>query len=131
DFNHEKEAISRFLACKVVLGNPPLEWVASSRHLEWVQLGSVGLDPYQELIKEGKVKFSNLRGFFSTPVAETAVGGILSLYRNIHHLVDAQRSRSWVKEKYRMECDTIEGKSILILGQGSIGQRIGELLSSF
>lgn len=122
-------AREKFLRCTVVFGNPPLEWVEESEYLDWVQLESAGLDPFQEVIASRKIKFSNLKDFFSQPVAETTLAGILTLYRNIHLLIDAQKERNWAKDDIRSACETVKGKKILILGPGSIGRMIGKLLS--
>ncbi len=117
--------------CEVVFGNPSLDLLEKSNNVRWVQLESVGLDPYQELIKSGKIRFSNLRGFFDQPVAETAIGGMLSLYRKLFLLQKAQEEVTWIKDQVRAEGDTIMNKNILILGAGSIGHAIGDLLIAF
>ncbi len=120
-----------FRACEVCFGNPPVFWIENSETLHWLQLDSAGLDPYQGIIKEGKIKVSNLQDFFSRPAAESTVAGILSLYRKLHVLQTAQGERKWVYNPIRHEVETIEGKSILILGAGSIGRKVGDYLLPF
>lgn len=119
------------IAADVVFGNPPLAWVESSKEIKWMQLESVGLDPYQDIIKSNKIKISNLRGFFNAPVAESAIGGILMLYRKLHDLYKAQSKAQWAKDTIRPECDTLAGKNITILGGGSIGSAIKKYLHPF
>ena len=120
-----------FRECEVVFGNPPLEWMINSPKLKWVHLSSAGLDPYQEIIKEGKVKFSNLKGFYDAPVTETAIGGLLMLLRKLHVLYRAQGEKHWIKPQVRTETDTLMGKEVLILGMGSIGKNIMRCLAPF
>ncbi len=127
----DADAEEAFRKCQVCFGNPPLPWVENSETLRWLQLDSAGLDPYQGIIKEGRIKVSNLQDFFSRPAAETTIGGILSLYRKLHILQAAQAERKWVYDPIRHEVETIEGKSILILGAGSIGRTVGDYLSPF
>ena len=64
--------------CEICFGNPEVDWVKKSKNLKWIQLESVGFEKYTK-IKIPGLKISNLRGFFSIPVAETALAGILSL----------------------------------------------------
>ncbi len=120
-----------FRECEVVFGSPPLEWLNGAKNLKWVQLASAGLDPYQEIINEGKIKFSNLKGFYDAPVTETAIGGLLMLLRKIHALHWAQNNGHWIKPQIRQETETLAGKRILIIGMGAIGKNIERCLSPF
>src|SRR5690606_37368717 len=120
-----------FRECEVVFGNPPLEWIINSPRLQWVHLSSAGLDPYQEIIREGRIKFSNLKGFYDAPVTETAIGGLLMLLRKLHVLYAAQGRKHWIKPQVRTETDTLMGKEVLILGMGSIGKNIKQCLVPF
>ncbi len=126
----DMEAKQLFLECNVLFGNPPPDWIEASGQLKWVQLESAGLDPFQEIIAQGQIRFSNLRDFFSRPVAETALAGILALYRNVHVLVRSAQQRKWDYDSIRPAGEMVEGKNILILGPGSIGKMIEKLLTS-
>ena len=133
-FHNELDPINAeeaFCECEVVFGNPSLEWLNKAPNLKWVQLASAGLDPYQEIIKEGKIKFSNLKGFYDAPVTETAIGGLLMLLRKLHVLYGAQEDGHWIKSQVRLETETLTGKRILILGMGAIGKNIKRCLKSF
>ncbi len=133
-FHHELDpnnAQEVFRNCEVVFGNPPLEWLENVPNLKWVQLSSAGLDPYQDIIKEGKIKFSNLKGFYDAPVTETAIGGLLMLLRKLHVLHRAQEGKRWIKSQVRTETETLIGKKVLILGMGSLGKNIKRCLRPF
>ncbi len=133
-FQQDMDEVEGFLQiqeCEVVFGNPPLQWLQHPSKIKWIQLESVGLDPYQKIIAQGEIAFSNAKGFFSKPVAETVLAGILTFYRKIHSLGVAQNNHQWMKNTLRYECRSLEGKKVLILGAGSIGQMIKRYLEPF
>ena len=133
-FHHEQVSTSAekaFRECEIVFGNPPLEWLENVPNLKWVQLSSAGLDPYQNIIKEGEIKFSNLKGFYDAPVTETAIGGLLMLLRKLHVLHRAQEGNRWIKSQVRTETETLIGKKVFILGMGSLGKNVKRCLRPF
>ena len=77
------------------------------------------------------LKISNLRGFFSIPVAETALAGILSLKRGIYRLSSLKEKKKWLGSRIRPTLNLLNGSNVLILGAGSIGSKIKTLLEKF
>ena len=124
----QKEA--QFRTCEICYGNPPLAWLADNETLQWLQLNSTGLDPYQQLT-EYDFKLTNLKGFFGQPVAETTLAGILGIYRRIDHLARLQSDKHWVGASLRATLYLLNKKKVLILGSGAIGLKIKELLTGF
>ncbi|WP_345262968.1 D-2-hydroxyacid dehydrogenase [Nibrella viscosa] len=124
-----------FLQAEVVFGNPPAGWWLESRNLRWVQLYSAGFDPYLALDWEQPelqhVTVTNLRGFFGQPVAETAVAGIMALYRKIDELARLQAERRWVGGELRPQMNLLYRKRVLVLGAGAIGETIMKILRGF
>lgn len=125
-----EEPMKYFLDCDVCFGNTPRAWVEESASLNWLQLESVGYDPYLALTNR-KVKISNLKGFFSIPVAESAVSGILSLMRGMNELALLKEKKEWVGAALRPSLRMLEGSNVLILGAGAIGYQMKKLLSAF
>jgi len=123
-----------FPRCEVVHGNVPPHWLAASPALRWVQLESVGFGEYAGLnwteLGE-RVTLTNLAGFFAEPVAESALAGILALYRGIDRLVSLRRTRDWQGDELRKELRTLEGANVVLFGYGSINRRLAELLGPF
>ncbi len=119
-----------FSDCDVCFGNIPRTWVEESTKLKWIQLESVGYDPYMSLTNQ-KVKISNLKGFFSIPVAESAVSGILSLMRGMNELSLLKDKKEWVGAALRPSLRMLEGSNVLILGAGAIGYQMEKLLCAF
>jgi glyoxylate/hydroxypyruvate reductase len=120
----------QFRTCETCYGNPPLAWLANNETLQWLQLNSTGLDPYQKLT-DYHFKLTNLKGFFGQSVAETALAGILGMYRRIDHLARLQSEKNWVGVPLRATLHLLSKSKVLILGSGVIGLKIKDLLSGF
>jgi glyoxylate/hydroxypyruvate reductase len=121
---------AQFRTCEICYGNPPLEWLANNETLQWLQLNSTGLDPYQKLT-DYHFKLTNLKGFFGQSVAETALAGILGIYRRIDHIARLQAEKNWVGVALRPTLRLLNKSKVLILGSGAIGLKIKDLLSGF
>lgn len=118
---------------EVVIGNAPADWVEEAVAVKWMQLESTGFEYYQKLSAERResLRISNLKGMFAAPAAETAIGGILTLYRKLDALTQLKEKRDWQSWKLRERMRTIKGRSVLILGTGSLGQHAKRILLAF
>ena len=95
---NETEPPLDFLKSSICFGNPPAEWLKQVDQLKWIQLISVGFGeylPHAELIHQKNLKITNFKGFFGVPVAESILGGIFSLYRQLNQLAVMQTKREW------------------------------------
>ena len=126
----KEKSFENFINCEVCFGNPDLDWVTKSKKLKWIQLESVGFEEYSK-VKIPGLKISNLRGFFSIPVAETTLAGILSLKRGISRLLSLKDKKKWLGSRIRPTLNLLNGSNVLILGAGSIGLKIKNLLEKF
>ena len=126
----KEKSFENFMNCEVCFGNPDLDWVTKSKNLKWIQLESVGFEEYSK-VKISGLKISNLRGFFSIPVAETTLAGILSLKRGINRLLSLKEKKKWLGSSIRPTLNLLNGSNVLILGAGSIGLKIKNLLEKF
>ena len=123
-----------FKRCEVVFGNPPPDWVAASSSLNWIQLESVGFGEYadldwQELGK--RLQVTNLAGFFSEPVAESILAGVLSHCRGLQRLALYQARHEWWGEKLRPSFRILRAAQVVLFGKGDINRRVAELLEPF
>lgn len=126
----EDDPFNTFLQCEVCFGNIERSWVEQSETLQWLQLISVGIEPYLE-IGNKKVHITNLKGFFSVPVAESAISGLLSLFRSTGKLTLLKEQKTWKGAELRPSMRTLAGSKVLILGAGDIGMQIHKLLTVF
>lgn len=127
----EQQRLPEFLRSDVCFGNVPPSWLVLGGHLKWLQLESAGFGEYQNVARNTSAWITNLKGYFSGPVAESALAGILALYRGINTLTDLQRERKWVGGALRPHLRRLENSSVLILGGGGIGQHLKKLLEPF
>lgn len=120
--------------CDIAFGNPCAEQIQQARTVRWVQLESVGFGEYADLdwIDLGKrLVLTNLAGFFADPVAETALAGLLCLYRGIDQLARLRESGSWVGDPIRTQLRLLRNAHVVMVGYGSINRRLAELLAPF
>lgn len=117
----------------IIFGNPPLSVINAATGLKWLQLISAGIDPYQHLDPQvlDRTIVTNLKGFFARPVMESIMAAILAWYRKIPALIRYQQAQQWIGESLRPEMDLLDGKKVLILGSGAIGERLHTVLTAF
>jgi len=123
-----------FAACEVAFGNVPAGWLPHTGVLRWLQLESVGFNEYRGLDWHAlgrEIAVTNLAGFFAEPVAETALAGILALYRGLDRLVRLQSAREWQGDLLRKSLKTLAGARVVLFGQGAINRRLAALLQPF
>lgn len=119
-----------FINAAVVMGNPPREWFSTVKlNLRFWQLDSAGFDQYKGI--ETTAVVANMGDFFSLTCAETIVAGLLSYYRRIPELAVLKRDKKWIGKPLRYGMDLLSGKTVIILGAGTIAMHIGELLTGF
>ena len=119
-------------AATFVLGNPPPEWLLGADRLRWVQLSSAGFGQYTTLAgRQLPFTITNSADLFGVPVAETALAGILALLRGLPELIHDKEQRKWEGTELRPQLSTLTGKSVVVLGTGSIGGTFRRLLEGF
>ncbi|HTC58629.1 MAG TPA: 2-hydroxyacid dehydrogenase [Solirubrobacteraceae bacterium] len=91
--------------------------------LRVIQTLSAGVDWLLPFVPPG-VTLCDARGTRDGPVAEWVLGAILASLKHFGEARDSQRSHDW---KWR-EPDELAGKTVMILGYGSIGGKVEELL---
>ena len=133
-FSDELEAEQRlpeFLQSDICFGNIPPAWVGQTRRLRWLQLDSAGFGEYQQVDQRPDLVITNLGGFYAVPVAESALAGILALYRGMQTLTLLQGEKKWIGQALRPRLKTLFRAKVLILGGGAIGRHLIKLLEAF
>ena len=94
------------------------ELLAAAARLRWVQAHGGGVEGYlfPEFVAS-PVAFTCLKGIFDVAGAEHALAGMLAFARNLHYDV---RQR-WQREFKYQEPTDLAGKTLAIVGLGSIG----------
>ncbi|MDB5242480.1 MAG: hydroxyacid dehydrogenase [Spirosoma sp.] len=132
-FRHElpnEEQQAAFQSANLVLGNPPAAWFDRPLpNLTFWQLDSAGFDGYQSVKVTAQV--ANMGNYFAWPCAETMVAGLLAFYRRITELVLLQARHEWVGVPIRARTGLLRHKRVVILGTGTIGQAVRQMLRGF
>lgn len=129
--SHEAQ-LKAFQHCDICFGNVPAKWLQQAPRLRWLQLESVGFEYYQQVENlPPALIVTNLKGMFAQPAAETILAGLLAFYRGVPALVSAQTARRWVCLEVRPKMQLLHGRRLVILGHGSIGRKLRQLLVAF
>lgn len=126
----EARRLDEIRLAEIVLGNPqPPPWLAQARQARWVQLYSTGFEYYQGI--ELPAVVTNMQDYYSKPCAETAIAGILALYRRIDALCTLKAEGRWMGHAIRPGMRQLRGRQVLILGYGQLGRRVADALRGF
>jgi phosphoglycerate dehydrogenase-like enzyme len=102
-----------------------IEALGRMGRLRVVQTLSAGVDWLLPSVPPG-VTLCDARGTRDVPVAEWVLGAILASLKHLGEARDSQRAHDW---QWR-EPDELAGKTVMILGYGSIGLRVERLLAA-
>ncbi|MDO4491766.1 MAG: D-2-hydroxyacid dehydrogenase [Lachnospiraceae bacterium] len=98
-------------------------------NLKYIQLTSAGFDrvPMEYIEKHG-IEIHNAKNVYSIPMAEFALAGVLSLYKQLPFFYENQKQHRWEKHRSLLE---LAGKRVLILGCGSVGKECAKRFEAF
>ena len=113
---------------EVIIGDLGPEDLRQEKNLKWFHLVWAGCDRYKEADFPKDALFTNGSGAYGVTIAEHMVACILALYRQLRHYDRLQTAHLW---QQNWQEDTLEGKTVLILGTGDIGQALAKRLQGF
>ena len=134
EFDDRDQPHAEFLESNICFGNVPPCWLPMNPKLEWIQLTSVGFGEYLNLDWEKlslKILMTNLTDFFTEPVVQSMLAGLLAIYRGIDRLTVLKESGRWVGDPLRENLQTLGKSTVLLFGYGSINQRFSKLIEPF
>ena len=100
------------------------EMADMSKNLKWVNALSAGVDNYDlELFRKNNIIFTNSTGVHKTQMSEYAIMSMVMLMRNMNFFIKNQHLNTWNPEITQSQ---ISGKTLGILGLGSIGRETAE-----
>lgn len=119
-----------FYGCDVLVCNRLLLFQPPEKfcRVKLIQLTGSGLDhmPLNRLVKG--VVLCNARGIYSIPIAEWVVLKLLEIYKNTRFFEQEQEQCRWTKNRELLE---LAGKTVGIIGTGSIGAETAKRLKAF
>lgn len=114
---------------EIVLGEPALIWhvLKNLPHLRWVQSMYAGVEQLLDPSLRRDYALTNARGVFGELMAEYVFGYLLFYERRMLARLQAQQERRWDRSMTGM----LRGKTIGLLGVGSIGAHIAKIARLF
>jgi phosphoglycerate dehydrogenase-like enzyme len=122
---------------EIAFGQPDPAGCLANLGLRWVEVSSAGYTRYDtEAFRAGMrargSAFTNASQVYADPCAEHVLATMLALGRQLLSSYAAQLGdRSWAYAERRSQSRLLKGQTVVMLGFGSIGRRLSELLAPF
>ena len=121
----------------IVFGQPdPKDLIASSK-LRWVHISTAGYSQYdtpdlRPALIARNIPLTKSSAVFCEPCAQHVMACLLADARQVCQAYDQQlNDRGWPQFELRNNCQLLENQTILIVGFGTIGKRLAELLAPY
>jgi phosphoglycerate dehydrogenase-like enzyme len=113
----------------IALGEPKLirDALPSLSHLKWAQAIYAGVEPLVDPSQRHDYVLTNARGVFGELMSEYVFGYLLFHEKKILERIQAQQSMQW----QRSESGVLRGKTLGLLGVGSIGAHLAGTAKHF
>ncbi|KAA5805735.1 D-2-hydroxyacid dehydrogenase [Thermoanaerobacterium thermosaccharolyticum] len=110
-------------------GDADAEFIHNAENLKWIHLLSAGADamPF-DVLKERKIILTNSKGVHKYQISEQVLGYMLLFERALNYFIRKQMNREWDKS---VRVSELYGKTVCILGVGSIGEEIARIAREF
>ena len=115
--------------CDIVMGEPNLirDTLPRLSNLKWVQAIYAGVERLMDPVLRRDYTLTNARGVFGELMSEYVFGYLLLHEKKIFERQRAQQSKQWD----RTESGVLHGKTIGLLGVGSIGSHLASTAKHF
>lgn len=114
---------------EIVLGEPEHSTIHALKSLRWIQMTWAGANKYTSNPEFPKhITLTSASGAYGGVISEYIMSGLLALTKKLVLYRGQMEQGGWDKIK---PDDTLEGKRILILGTGDIGQETARKLNCF
>lgn len=113
----------------IVLGEPKRirDVLPALPQLKWIQSIYAGVEPLVDPAQRRDYVLTNARGVFGQWMSEYVFGYLLFLEKKMFRRIQAQQAREWKRD----ESGTLRGKTIGLLGVGSIGAHLAATAKHF
>ncbi|MBQ4577695.1 MAG: D-2-hydroxyacid dehydrogenase [Clostridia bacterium] len=120
-----KEHLAR---AEIVIGDVGPTRLATAKNLRWYHLVWAGIDRFTADNFPAGARFTNGSDVYGVMIAEHMMACMLALVRQLRHYDENQQAHRWDRDWSE---DTLEGKTVLILGAGDIGTQLARRLRGF
>lgn len=125
-----KEELDALLAdAEVLYGfRLPRGILSRTPKLKWIQTMSAGVEHFiTDEIRRSRVTVTNVSGLHAGPIAEYVLGVMLMFVKNGPQCFRSQQDGVW----HRVSPSVLRGKTLGIVGLGSIGREVARLAKAF
>ncbi|MDX2008470.1 MAG: D-2-hydroxyacid dehydrogenase [Meiothermus sp.] len=110
------------------LTKPVLSGLLNYALVEWIHTGTAGFDWLMVPEVEARgIPISRTLHAMDTPIAEFVMAAMLAHFKNLSRLLEAQQRRAWEPPMH----GELYGKTLLVVGAGSIGSRVAGYARAF
>jgi phosphoglycerate dehydrogenase-like enzyme len=126
-----EEAKKYYSSAEILFGDIPRDHFLLMPRLHWVQISTVGADRflYPELLRSD-VTLCCSRGMHKFQMTELLFGMMIGVTRKLFSYHDLQKNNEWTTALIK-DSDVIAGKTLGIVGLGSIGSMMAKVGKSF
>ena len=120
--------------CEVLLGHiNPKGLGEIAPRLRWIHMFSAGVDHVlrSDLATKVGIVLTNSSGTTAPWIAEYVIGAMLQHCRGFNLSMRAQIENRWSHQEVRAVCHSLRGKTLGIIGYGSIGRATARLAQTF
>jgi phosphoglycerate dehydrogenase-like enzyme len=123
------EVVTKPSQADIALGEPRAirDALPLLSQVKWVQSIYAGVEPLVDPSQRRDYTLTNARGVFGEWMSEFVFGYLLFLEKRMLDRIQAQRARKWKRD----EAGTLRGKTIGLLGVGSIGAHLAGTAKHF
>lgn len=131
------QADSSLAGADIAFGQPDPADCLANKGLKWIEVSSAGYTRYDtQAFREGMRArgsfFTNASQVYADPCAEHVLASMLALGRELLASYASQMGdRAWAYGERRARSRLLKGQTVVLLGFGSIGKRLAELLAPF
>jgi phosphoglycerate dehydrogenase-like enzyme len=118
---------------EIAAGDFPHDLVSPAPALAWFQQWYAGADWLQRYpeAREKPFLLTNASGVHGPQMAEHLFGLLIAWYRKFPEVFAAQKRREWIRGAAAREAQTLSGKTLAILGFGTIGMQTAKIAAAF
>lgn len=130
---NQEENMQKLKSCHIFYGwDFKSEWLPYAKELHWIIVPSAGKDylPIEEIEKHDIV-VTNCSSFHGIPMVEQIMAYVLGFSRGIFQTFGKQKTELWWKDDLKPAFFDLYGKTITIVGCGSVGKRLAHVANSF